>query len=132
VVIDTSALIAIAFGEAEAARLVAAIESDPVRYVGAPTFVEAAAVLEARMTSGGAIALEALFTRLQLTVVPMGPIGAAYARDAYQRYGKGRRKPPAVLNLGDCLAYGVAREYEQPLLFKGSDFRSTDVPAVPY
>ena len=45
---------------------------------------------------------------------------------AFARYGKGRGHP-AQLNLGDCFAYAVARNYRGPLLFKGDDFSKTDI-----
>lgn len=45
---------------------------------------------------------------------------------AFARYGKGRGHP-AQLNLGDCFAYAVARNYRAPLLFKGDDFSKTDI-----
>lgn len=37
---------------------------------------------------------------------------------------------PARLNFGDCFAYALAKESEEPLLFKGNDFSATDV-AIP-
>ena len=48
------------------------------------------------------------------------------ALDAFSRYGKGRGHP-AQLNLGDCFAYAVAKNYQTQLLFKGEDFTKTDV-----
>ena len=55
----------------------------------------------------------------------MAVIGIA----AFDHYGKGRGHP-AQLNFGDCLSYAVARSRNLPLLFKGDDFRRTDlVPA---
>ena len=47
------------------------------------------------------------------------------ARQAYSDYGKGRH--PAGLNLGDCFSYALPKVADEPLLFKGSDFRKTDV-----
>lgn len=47
---------------------------------------------------------------------------------AWRRFGKGRH--PAGLNLGDCLAYALARTLGEPLLFKGEDFGQTDVVAA--
>jgi ribonuclease VapC len=47
------------------------------------------------------------------------------ALDAFARYGKGRH--PARLNMGDCFAYGCARHFGQPLLYKGEDFALTDI-----
>ncbi|MEV0594137.1 type II toxin-antitoxin system VapC family toxin [Nonomuraea cavernae] len=34
--------------------------------------------------------------------------------------------------MGDCFAYALAKELDQPLLFKGEDFPHTDItPAQP-
>src|SRR5690349_12496472 len=52
-VVDSSALIAILLSEVDAPRLTKAIASDAVRLVGAPTVVEAAAVMLARKGPGG-------------------------------------------------------------------------------
>ncbi|MBA2670616.1 MAG: type II toxin-antitoxin system VapC family toxin [Gemmatimonadetes bacterium] len=130
-VIDSSALLAILLGEPEAQRLSSAIAADAARLVGAPTLVEAAAVMLGRKGPPGEIALDALLQRLNITVVPMSPDAAVSARSAYSRYGKGVGSP-GVLNFGDCLAYGVAMALGEPLLFKGNDFDKTDVPAAPY
>ena len=131
-VVDTSALAAMLFGEPEAARLEAAVRAAAVREVGAPTYVETAVVLRARRGPAGLVALDALLATLGIAVVPLTPEGARHARDAYDRYGAGRGEAPAVLNFGDCLAYGVAAERGAPLLYKGDDFARTDVTAVPY
>jgi hypothetical protein len=49
-------------------------------------------------------------------------------RAGITRYGKGRH--PAALNLGDLVAYALAKVTGEPLLFKGNDFARTDlVPA---
>jgi len=131
VVIDTSALIAILFGEPEANAFTNSISSDGTRVVGAPTLVEAAAVMVARKGPQGEIALDALLQRLGIEVVPMTPEAAAFARSAYLRFGKGVGSP-GVLNYGDCLSYGVAKAMEEPLLFKGDDFTRTDISPVQF
>jgi len=132
VVVDTSALVAILFGEPEAARLEAAIRAAPVREVGAPSYVEAAVVLRSKRGPAGLVALDALLDALGIAVVPLTAAGARHARDAYDRFGAGRGQAPAVLNFGDCLAYGVAAERGAPLLYKGEDFLRTDIPAAGY
>lgn len=130
-VIDTSALLAVLLAEPEAEDLVAAILADDSRMIGAPTIVEAAAVMLARKGPQGEIALDALLQRLGMTVVEMSPAAAMEARRAYGRFGKGVGTP-AVLNYGDCLSYGIASTLEEPLLFKGNDFMETDISAVAY
>jgi ribonuclease VapC len=50
------------------------------------------------------------------------------AREAWMNFGKGRHR--AALNLGDCFAYALAKYVREPLLFKGEDFRKTDITAA--
>jgi ribonuclease VapC len=50
------------------------------------------------------------------------------ARDAWRRFGRGRHD--AGLNFGDCFAYALSATSGEPLLFKGDDFRKTDVARV--
>ncbi len=54
---------------------------------------------------------------------------ARLAADAFQRFGKGTGHK-AQLNFGDCLSYAVAKSLDAPLLFKGEDFRHTDVKSA--
>lgn len=130
-VLDTSALLAILLGEEESPRMVRAIAAAEERVVGTPTLVEASAVIQARKGPGGEVALDALLRRLRVEVVPLDETGATLARLAYGRFGKGIGDP-AVLNYGECLAYGVAMALRQPLLFKGDDFPATDVTVAQY
>lgn len=53
---------------------------------------------------------------------------AEMARRAYRDFGKGRHK--AGFNLGDCFAYALAKEMDEPLLFKGKDFFHTEVESA--
>lgn len=128
-VIDTSALLAILLAEPDSEVMVEAIVGAEPRLLGAPTLVEAAAVMAARKGPQGEVALDALLQRLDIEVIAMTPEAATFARSAYARYGKGIGSP-AVLNYGDCLAYGVARATGEPLLFKGEDFLATDIEAA--
>jgi ribonuclease VapC len=130
-VIDSSALVAILFGEAESGRLVQAIVTADERVIAAPTLVEAAAVMLARRGAAGEIALDALVQRLEIEIVPMSTDAATAARRAYRRFGKGVGSP-AVLNYADCLSYGVAVARGEPLLFKGDDFMKTDIDSAKY
>jgi ribonuclease VapC len=45
---------------------------------------------------------------------------------AFMQYGKGQNSP-ARLNMGECFAYAVAKNYGIPLLYKGNDFVHTDL-----
>jgi ribonuclease VapC len=57
------------------------------------------------------------------------PQQARIAIDAFVLYCKGR-KHKAGLNYGDCFVYALAKATGMPLLFKGGDFRQTDLSAV--
>jgi ribonuclease VapC len=131
VVVDTSALLAILFAEPEADAMVLSLARDPRRLIGAPTLLEASAVMRARKGGAGEVALDALLERLEVEAVPMGVAAARFARLASARFGRGIGDPP-VLNYGDCLAYGVAMAEREPLLFKGNDFGKTDVQVAAY
>jgi ribonuclease VapC len=131
VVFDTSAVLAILLNESEAPAMLRAVARDETRLLGAPTLVEASAVMRARKGAGGEVALDSLLERMDVRVVPMSLAAAKLARLGYARFGKGVGDP-GVLNYGDCLAYGVAMAECEPLLFKGEDFVSTDVAAVAY
>jgi ribonuclease VapC len=48
------------------------------------------------------------------------------ARSAYRNFGKATDQP-AGLNFGDCFAYALAIERDEPLLYKGDDFKHTNV-----
>jgi ribonuclease VapC len=65
-----------------------------------------------------------------MEIAPFTESQARLAREAFKRYGKGRH--PAKLNFGDCMAYALAMETGDELLFKGSDFSETDVAVAPY
>src|SRR4051812_45416460 len=120
-VIDTSAQVAILLREPEATPLADAIASDATRVIGAPTLVEASAVMLSKKGAQGEIALDAFLKRLGIEVVAMSAAAAVLARSAYFSFGKGVASP-GVLNFGDCLSYGIAGVLGEPLLFKGDDF----------
>lgn len=130
VVVDTSAIVAVVLGEPDAERFAAAL----VRHRGqlllsAATHVELGIVVEARHGPGGTQELEALLTRLTVSVEPFDAVQSTVALAAWRRFGKGRH--PAGLNLGDCYSYALAKSRGAPLLFKGHDFSQTDVEVLP-
>ena len=124
-VIDTSALLAILLGEADADQMVDAIERDQRRLLSAVQLLEAAVVMEAKKGAAGGRELDLLLHRAQVQIVNFTAELAERAREAWRRWGKGRH--PAGLNFCDCCAYALAQQIGEPLLFKGKDFRRTDV-----
>ena len=128
-IVDTSAIIAILRDEPDAENLSSAIESAEVRRVSAGTYVEAAIVVDANRDPVLSRRLDSFLHQALITVEPVTVEQARIAREAYRDYGKGRHR--AGLNFGDCFAYALAKEKGEPLLFKGNDFRKTDVePAI--
>lgn len=124
-VIDTSALVAVLFGEAEAEQFAAAIEQDPVRLISSATVLEASLVVESELGEEGGRELDLLLMKAALETIAFNAEHLTIARDAYRRYGKGRH--PAGLNFGDCFSYALSQATGEPLLFKGGDFSQTDV-----
>jgi ribonuclease VapC len=127
-VLDTSALLAILLGEAEAEELSRALAGYPKRLVSAFSVLEAAVVLHARKGPAAVRELDLLLHTISATTVSFDAEQALLARAAYETYGKGHH--PASLNLGDCCSYALSRSSGEPLLFKGNDFPQTDAVLV--
>ena len=128
-VIDSSAIAAILFGEEDAERFTAAIEADPTRFISAASVLEAAIVAETRKGPPGGRELDLLLLTAGIETVAFSEEQLRVARHAFRVYGKGRHA--AGLNLGDCFSYALSRTSGEPLLFKGDDFAKTDVVPCP-
>jgi len=127
-VLDTSAVLAVLFKEPERDDFATAISEAGVRLISSVNAFEAAVVVLARKGPPGLRELDLLFHFAQVEIVPFSGAHLMLAREAYQRYGKGRS--PAGLNLGDCCAYALSRHSGEPMLFKGRDFSLTDVESA--
>ena len=127
-VIDTSAVIAILFGEPEAESFAQALADDPKRLMSAFNVLETGIVVEAKKGESGGRELDLLLHRARIEIVSMNEDQVELARSAWRNYGKGNH--PAGLNIGDCCAYALAKYAGEPLLFKGDDFNQTDIQTV--
>jgi ribonuclease VapC len=125
-VVDTSALLAVLFGEDEAEQLALAMAGAPRLLLSACSRLETTLVAGGQRSGASAEAVDALIAALDIEVVAFGPEHLEWALRGWRRYGKGRH--PAGLNLGDCFSYALAMASGEPLLFKGGDFALTDVP----
>jgi ribonuclease VapC len=125
-IVDSSAIIAILRGEPEASSFSVAIDTAPIRRISAVSFVEAAGVSDGSRNPVLSRRFDDFVIRADLRVEPVSASQARIAREAYRDFGKGSGHP-ARLNFGDCFAYALAKEYNEPLLFKGSDFSQTDI-----
>jgi ribonuclease VapC len=124
-VIDTSAIVAIALNEPEAAEFEERIADDPVRLISTATALEATIVLETRLGDAGGREFDLWLHKIGAEVVPVDAEQMDAARRAWRRYGKGRH--PAALNFGDYFSYALALTRGEPLLFKGEDFARTGI-----
>lgn len=123
-IVDSSAILAILFGESDAPALVDKLLAAPTRRLSAANYLEIAIKLD-NVLPASAIELDDFLRDAQIQIVDVSVEQARIARQAYRHYGKGRH--PAALNFGDCFAYALAKAHAMPLLFKGNDFSRTDV-----
>jgi ribonuclease VapC len=129
-IVDSSALIAILHGEPEARKLAAAIEGASASRISAANFLEAAIVIDCGASPVASRRLDEFCREAPLLITPVDETQARIAREAYRDFGKGSGHA-ARLNFGDCFAYALAKATGETLLFKGGDFRHTDVtPAL--
>jgi ribonuclease VapC len=124
-VIDTSAIVAIALNEPDAAEFEVRIADDPVRLISAATVLEATIVMETRLGDAGGREFDLWLLKIGAEIVPVDAEQADAARRAWRRYG--RERHVAALNYGDCFSYALAVTRGEPLLFKGADLATTDV-----
>jgi ribonuclease VapC len=119
-VIDTSAIAAIAFNEPEAESFERKVVDAPRRFISAATILELT-----RLGEVGAAELDLWLYKAGVEIVAVDADQIAVARLGWRRFGKGRH--PAGLNYGDCFSYALAKTRGEPLLFKGDDFACTDI-----
>jgi ribonuclease VapC len=122
-VVDASALVAIARHEPGYEALERALADAETAYATPINLTEAALVLvmrDVRFTT------RTFRTWLDAqNVIESQAVTVQDALDAYLRWGKGVHR--AGLNMGDCFAYALAKRLDAPLLYRGEDFPFTDV-----
>lgn len=124
IVVDASAVIAIADEEEDGAVLLERLSGAESRVIAAINVVEVGMILLNRRPELTEADIAAWMRRLDIKVVD-GEGLAETALAAHLRFGNGRH--PARLNLADCFAYALARHLDAPLLYKGNDFPQTDI-----
>jgi ribonuclease VapC len=129
IAIDSSALIAILQSEPERAMFASIIAHASQKFVCAVTFLEAGMIAYSRRGQAGLEALSDIVADAEIEIVPFDAALARLALEAFERYGKGNHSK-ARLNLGDCAAYALAKSKNLPLLYKGTDFASTDIASA--
>jgi ribonuclease VapC len=124
IVVDASALVAIALNEPEKPVFTAILKGTDIARIASINYVETGLILK----QGGYIDtrdhLDEWLETYGVVVDDQSALSSA-ALEAYLRFGKGLH--PARLNLGDCFAYALAKTLDVPLLYKGDDFARTDI-----
>ena len=132
-IIDSSAVVAVAQDEATAPAVVAALRGarlrDVATRVSAATLVELGVVIDGRRNPALSRRVDDLLLDSAVEVVAFDAEQARVARQAYRDFGRGSGHP-ARLNLGDCFSYALASVRREPLLFVGDAFTHTDVRSV--
>jgi ribonuclease VapC len=129
VIVDSSAVVAILRNEAEAEGFVRLILGADHVQMSAGSYLETAIVIDASGNPVSSRRLDEFIAEAGIAIEPFTPSQGQLARAAYRDFGKGSGHP-AALNFGDCIAYALAHEKGEPILFKGTDFGATDLECV--
>ncbi len=119
-VVDTSALLAVLFGEPRAGQLAQILSNAKHPIMSAVNYTECLIRVLDRAPDAAAT-LERALAEFDLEVVPVDRVLASAAALARLRY---------PINLGDCFAYSLAKARGLPLLTLDSDFKKTDIQLV--
>jgi ribonuclease VapC len=126
VIVDSSAIVAILKEEPGFERYVSSLDRHRDRvFISAGTHLETAIVTDGVSPIVGQ-AFDRLMKASNIEIVPFTEEQARIARAAYRDFGRGSGHP-ARLNFGDCFAYALAVDRDEPLLYQGDDFGHTDV-----
>jgi ribonuclease VapC len=128
-IVDTSAIIAILKEEDDAALYAQTIAKADARRLSAASYLECGIVLDSQRDPIISRGLDELVQEAEFLIEPVTEHQARLARQAYTDFGKGSGHQ-AGLNFGDCLAYALALDLREPLLWKGDDFGHTGVQSA--
>ena len=127
IAVDASAVLAVLLHEPEGDTFSAIMTDAPVCLMSPISWWEVQARVWAIAGDAGVARAQGVMDALGVVAEPVTLEVARVAHHAFTRYGKG---VGGVLNLGDCFSYALAKEKGVPLLFKGSDFPTTDIAAA--
>ena len=128
-IVDSSALVAVIRQESDAAAIHRALGAARRVRMSAANYLEASVVIDGARDPVARREVDGYLERMDIEVVPLTPDQARVAREAYRDFGRGSGHR-AELNFGDCMAYALAKDTGEPLLYKGDDFVHTDVIAA--
>jgi ribonuclease VapC len=129
VIVDSSALLTVVLEEPGFRPYLDTLLQSQANRMSAANFLEAAIVVDRLPNPRASIRFDELISELGITIEAVTVDQVQIARNAHSRFGKGSGHP-ARLNYGDCFAYALAKDLDEPLLFIGHDFIHTDVRPV--
>ena len=112
-IVDSSAIVAIALRETEYELLIDKIAAVTQAGIGAPALVETVIVLSARLRRDARGTAARMLQEFGIGVIPFADTHYGIAVDAWLRFEEGHH--PAALNLGNCLTYALAKVTMRPL-----------------
>jgi ribonuclease VapC len=125
-IVDTSAIMAILMNGAGHEAYAEGLIADPSLAMSAGTYLECAIVVDRHRDPALGREFDRLIAAAGVSISPVTAEQVRIARSAYRDFGRGSGHP-ARLNFGDCFAYALAIERDEPLLYQGNDFSHTDV-----
>ncbi|MEO8094137.1 MAG: type II toxin-antitoxin system VapC family toxin [Pseudolysinimonas sp.] len=125
-ILDASAIVAILEEAHDFLPLVSRLSRSTTNRISAASYFETSIVIDARRNPVLSGRFDELLGTHKVTIEPVTEGQARIARQAYRDYGRGSGHP-AALNFGDCFAYALAKDFAEPLLYKGDDFAHTDI-----
>ena len=106
-ILDTSALAAIFFGEPDAAMFTRLFHEADSCLMSAGNFLELSIVIGSQIGHEANRQCDMFFRRAGIVNEPVTVEQAHIARQAFVDFGEGRH--PAALNFGHCFAYALAK-----------------------
>jgi ribonuclease VapC len=126
IVVDSSALLAIALDEPERATFREILKQSNTALISSGSVIEVRMVAYSRGGYRFVALLDAIIAEYRLEIVPPTLVEIEASQSAFVTFGKGSGHP-AQLNFGDLFSYALAKSRNLPLLFKGDDFNQTDI-----
>ncbi len=125
-VADASALLAVLLREPDADWYRAKLDQAEVIWLSPVNWFEVQARIIRLQGDEGTAEATTWLEGLGIQIEPITKDQASIAFVALTKY----RDRPAKLNLGDCFAYALAKTKGVPLLYKGDDFKATDLTSA--
>ena len=126
IAVDSSALLAIIFDEPERNAFRGVLNLATKALISPVSIIESKIVAHGRRGQKAVILLDSFLNLPIFEIAPPGKAEIEAAYGAFVTFGKGSGHP-AGLNFGDVFSYALAKVRNLPLLYKGSDFRHTDL-----